>query len=301
MRINIAIFIIFFFSKAYSQQDNLLETKEYWGNGKIKAITYSDGKYKQGICQYYDSLGKLTTEDRYINGNKYYLNLWQNGKQAIKNGNGELKEYYSNGILKAMGKIKEGKKYGKWTEYYINGKQQNQFNYEDWPLNYNSVIEFNLKLIASFDTLGNHIGRDGNGIVHITDYSGLTIKKVFYTNNRVDSCYSYYLNGNIHTIGYTNKTYNIEFTKKSYFLDGTKEFEETSAGDTIIQILWYNNGQIKEIKKSTKNKEYITEYNSNGEVTKVLDCTVNQYLNDLLQEISEYICKEQDLSHKRQE
>lgn len=301
MRFKLAILISIYSTSVFSQENKLSELREYWTNGNIKSITFTDGTNKQGIWQYYDSLGMMTDEDKYVNGNKYYWNKWQNEKQIIKNGNGQLKEYYNNGLLKAMGKVKEGKKYGKWIEYYANGKRQNQIEYADWSGNYRSELRYNMLLVASYDTSGNLIGMHGNGIVNLTDYNGKIIRKEFYTNNHRDSCYLFYDNGNIQYIKHTDGIFNTEFTKKSFFFDGTREYEEISVGDTIIQSKWHSNGQIKEIKRIIENKEQITEFDKNGQATKVFDCSVRLLINDMLEEISKYDCIEKDLSNKRQE
>jgi len=296
MRINIAIFFLFCFTKVYSQQANLVETREYWGNGQIKTVTYSDGTYKQGIWQYYDTVGRLIEEERYINGNKYFFNKWVGTKQVIREGNGQLHEYYYNGKLKATGQVKEGKKYGKWTEYYINGDTQNILDYTNWPINYQSETEFNLQLVISYDTSGFIIGKEGTGVTYTTNNNGKITKKAFYTNNFLDSIYKYYDNGIIQKIDVMNRTYNILITKVIFSPSGEKEYEENVLGDTIIRTKWYNNGQVREINKMTGSSEFITEYNSYGQKIKELECTKKHLINERLEEIIKLDCNEKNFT-----
>ncbi len=299
MRRNIVIFFCFCLSTVFSQQENLVETREYWKNGKTKTVTFSDGTYKQGIWQYYDSVGRLTEEERYVNGNKYYLNKWIGSKQVIRNGNGQLHEYYYNGKIKANGQVKDGKKYGKWMEYYINGDHQNIFDYANWPLNYRNEIEFNLKPVTSYDTSRFVSCTEGTGATYLTNNKGEITNKVFYTNNFRDSIYTYYDNGIIQKIEVTDRTSNIPITKVSFYSNAEKEYEKKVVGDTIIRTKWYNNGQVKEINKINGSTELITEYNSYGQKTKELECTREYLINESGEEIMKSDCNEKNFTPKQ--
>ena len=112
------------------------DAKEYYTNGNIKF----EGEYLYG----YKLSGKEYTEDNKLKfEGEYYLNKKWNGKgydkngkiiYILNNGNGIIKKFHDNGMLKFEGEIKNGKKNGKGKEYdsegnlifegiYINGKR----------------------------------------------------------------------------------------------------------------------------------------------------------------------------------
>lgn len=251
-----------------AQNANLTKNKLYWPNGHIKAITYNDGVYNQGIWDLYDSIGSLIQQDKYINGNKFYLNKWVNGNQIIIDGNGELTEYYINGLIKSYGKIKKGKKYGLWHQYYINGNIESIIEYVEWEGIYKSELEYHAKLIASYDSSGNIIGSKGSGIILKIDSTGLIVEKSFYTNNFKDSMHTFYNTGLLKSIRLVNKTMHIEWERASYYPSGFICYEMLNSLDTVILKSYYPNGQLKKIVKSFKDSEYRIYYNFNGEILK---------------------------------
>ena len=173
-----ALYFMLLLNSASAQFKNLAQETLYWPNGNPKAITYNDGVYNQGIWDSYDTTGILIQQDKYINGNKIYFNKWVNGNQTIIEGNGDLTEYYINGAIKSQGKIKEGKKYGLWHEYYPSGNIANIIEYVEWEGIYKSELEYKTKLIVSYDSLGNKIGLAGSGIIIKTDLTGLTTDEI---------------------------------------------------------------------------------------------------------------------------
>lgn len=252
--------------------------------------------YKQGIWQYYDSLGRLIQEDKYVNSNKYYLNKWVKGKQVIKNGNGRLHEYYYNGKLKAIGEVRDGKKINIWREYYINGMKQNIFKYIDWPVNYWNEVEYYRKTKLSYDTIGNITYKNGNGITYITNDTGRIAKKTCYSNNYIDSNYFYYMNGNIQSISVFHRRGVLDETVYSFYPSGIKRYEMIAIEDTIVTTEWYQNGQVSEVNKTIGFKQFSTMYNIYGQIIKILECTTTNTINEQLVEIMTMICQDKLVS-----
>lgn len=284
---------IYLFLLSYTvsaQVKSPIQYKSYWPNGLVNTITYNDGVYNQGIWNLYDSTGSLIQQDKFINGNKFYLNKWVNGNQTIIDGNGELTEYYINGVLKSYGKIKKGKKYGLWHQYYINGNIESIIEYVEWEGIYKSELEYHAKLIASFDSTGNIIGSKGSGIILKIDSTGLIVEKSFYTNNFKDSMHIYYNTGLIKSIQLVNKTMHIEWERASYYPNGFICYEMLNSLDTVILKSYYPNGQLKKIVKSFKDSEYRIYYNFNGEILKEETCTVTFILNDNFEEYCVFDC-----------
>lgn len=287
--------LYFCLTALFAQQDDLIVTTKYWENGKIKSLTYSDGTYNQGVWQYFDSLGRLSQEDKYINGHNYYLNKWIDTEQVIKNGYGTIDEYYDNGHLKASGQVQEGKKYGLWTAYYENGNKQNVLTYTDWLGKHQNDIEYQFNLITSYDTAGETCGRHGSGALYITNNQGVITEKIIYTNNLKDSTYTYYENGFIHNIKVTDNVNNVDRLIRSFYPTGIKEYEEMISGDTIIRTEWHGNGKLRQIKKMTDFTEVSIIYNAKGEKAKLIECTLTYALNEQFEEYMAYDCNERDL------
>ena len=102
-----------FFEGEYSNGKRHGKGKEYFGAGKLKF----EGEYVNGIIHGKGKeyiYNKLVFEGEYINGKKW------NGKGLefeIKNGKGNLKEYFNNGLLSFEGEYLNGEKHGKGKEY----------------------------------------------------------------------------------------------------------------------------------------------------------------------------------------
>ena len=101
------------FEGEYSNGKRHGKGKEYFGAGKLKF----EGEYVNGIIHGKGKeyiYNKLVFEGEYINGKKW------NGKGLefeIKNGKGNLKEYFNNGLLSFEGEYLNGEKHGKGKEY----------------------------------------------------------------------------------------------------------------------------------------------------------------------------------------
>jgi len=285
-----SLYFMLILNSASAQFKNLAQETLYWANGNLKAISYNDGVYNQGIWESYDTTGILIQQDKYINGNKFYLNKWVNGNQIIIDGNGELTEYYINGVLKSYGKIKKGKKYGLWHQYYINGNIESIIEYVEWEGIYKSELEYHAKLIASYDSSGNIIGSKGSGIILKIDSTGLIVEKSFYTNNFKDSMHTFYNTGLLKSIRLVNKTMHIEWERASYYPSGFICYEMLNSLDTVILKSYYPNGQLKKVVKSFKDSEYRIYYNFNGEILKEETCTVTFILNDNFEEYCVFDC-----------
>lgn len=291
MKIYILIILLFLSLTSFSQSDSLKTLKEYWENGQLKLISYYDDSYKQGIWQYFNTEGEKIEEIKYLNGNKSYWNKWENNIQIIKNGDGILTEYYNSNKIKAKGKIKEGKKYGDWIEYFPNGNIQNIIEYADWKGRYISELNFQYKLKKSFDSTGRLIGKNGTGLVIITDIEGNINKKIFYKENNQDSIYIYYPSGQIKEIKFI-KDY-LEYTKIEYYNNGVKKYSENNCGDTLVRITRYENNQIQEIFKQIDSTILNIGYYENGNKEFEKRCVQRQIFNvDELTETIKWNCSE---------
>jgi len=129
--------------------------RDYYNNGQVQMKgNYRDSK-RNGIFIYYSNhhtyqsagqyrmdrnigkwetfhnKGKLKSEVYYTD--RYFLkSLWDStGLQLIKEGNGDYKEYYTNGVLKEEGQYLNGYKEGYWRGRYQNDSpyfEENYFN-----------------------------------------------------------------------------------------------------------------------------------------------------------------------------
>jgi antitoxin component YwqK of YwqJK toxin-antitoxin module len=94
-------------------------------NGKVSA----EGKYFQGkrdsLWIFYNIDGTKIEETIYKAGVPTVVNMWDQKtgtRQLVKDGNGELIDYYKNGQLKYQGVYKSGEKEGEWVWFFYDGK-----------------------------------------------------------------------------------------------------------------------------------------------------------------------------------
>lgn len=95
-------------------------------------------KKRTGVWKYYDVKGKLVQEGRFDNDEFFILNTWdQFGDQHVVNGYGTSKIFYPDGkTLAESGKVKNGRKVGKWKTYFpTSGNVQQEISYENGKLN----------------------------------------------------------------------------------------------------------------------------------------------------------------------
>ena len=140
--------------------------KKWNGNAKeynFKGNLLFEGVYQSGIkyngkeCKYFDDGEKLRYEAEYKDGllwnaKGYNKNeVFSNLDFEIKNGNGKIKDFYSDNILKLIQDYKGGKKNGKVFSYYNNENKQLEYEGEyiddikngEWKIYYeNGFHEF---------------------------------------------------------------------------------------------------------------------------------------------------------------
>lgn len=152
-----------------SKEIKTLEIKyDYYDNGKIKvAGSYFKG-IPEGIRREYDQQGKITKSYFFINGIVILEGIID--EKGLKQG--DFKEYYENGQLRAEGKYKDSKPVGTWKFFYPNG---------------------NLYQIGEYDTKGRKTDK------WLTYYdNGQIQKEEYYEKNLQEGDYiEYDINGNI--------------------------------------------------------------------------------------------------------
>lgn len=251
---------------------------EYFKTGEKKAeINYARGQ-KEGECVFWSKDGNKTQEKRCTKNFCHYWNYWdEDGNQMIKEGDGYLILYYTNGNKNAEGPIKNGKKFGDWSEWFENGQIRLTCKYKE------SNDYFNPPIIAinCWDSLGNQIGKDGTGCFMFYNEENQLIEKSYLTNSSWDGLnityYSYGLpeiedlheNGKwIHRTIYHNngfKAYdlNTEFgyethgrVRNWHYNGQLKSDEYYDKGTLLKQTTYYANGQ-KEMERNFCKKSEI--------------------------------------------
>jgi antitoxin component YwqK of YwqJK toxin-antitoxin module len=104
-----------------SKEDNLadfdIET-EFHSNGAVKSnITYNLAGKKDGIANYFDEDGNVSSSEFYKNGFLLEKGLIDN--EGLNQGMWET--YYLDGSVKTKGAYKDSEKFGKWEYYFTNG------------------------------------------------------------------------------------------------------------------------------------------------------------------------------------
>jgi antitoxin component YwqK of YwqJK toxin-antitoxin module len=112
----------------------------YFLNGSVDEITpYSESGEINGTQQYFDIDGKLYYEAEYKDGKLLaYKNFDKNGNvihDTKLKGKQEIKNYFSEGAVKWVGTLENGKRTGLWKEYFRNGILKSEYNYKDGKLN----------------------------------------------------------------------------------------------------------------------------------------------------------------------
>ncbi len=121
------------------QEGNYIRNKQdgvwssYYPNGNVAATgEYNDGNVR-GEWNYYYTNGQpssvvfINTAD-IVNYNK----VWDlDGKVIVANGNGTNKNYYENGTMMEIGKVKDGKPIGVWKQFYENGTLMQEYTFDN--------------------------------------------------------------------------------------------------------------------------------------------------------------------------
>jgi len=166
-------------------------SKHFHENGKIESKgTYLDGK-KDGIWQYYDTLGQMKKSTLYHYGTKYRTSFFNSKgwrtKEIIAYSDGAVKEIISykdslrhgeyifkemDGRIKLSGYfINDSKHNTRWTFYYPNGKKFKEIEYR--------MDEFNPELLINLWDENEEITvTDGNGYYKYNKYIDCRGKKI---------------------------------------------------------------------------------------------------------------------------
>lgn len=276
----------------YENNDLIGEYTAYYSNGIIKVKGSYDEmsrkikNHKQGIWRYFDQNGKCYEERKCVNGHSYYWNYWEKGKQILKEGNGKVKEFFDNGTLKAAGKVKEGKRFGQWIEYYRDGSIANSLNYGHWPKNQINEGAFKLEINETFDSKGSRIGEKGSGYRTTFRTDGTVSIKEHYTSNFLDTLITYYDNGQVYSKVNVGNYYYI--LVESYYSSGSLAFK--------LGSYWYEDGNLKRvhtvIEEADGAIQYVhrIEYYPNGQKKEESNCTYTFILNESLEGIYDPKC-----------
>lgn len=128
-----ALLISLFYSCG-DQRSKIPELKKthevtYWSDGKTKQLDcYLKGDMLDGVARKYYSSGKLKNEVVYDEGKLVKINLMLDtfgGKLdygKLVNGNGTVKTYNEENLIKSKGSYVNGLKQGIWYDYNYNGE-----------------------------------------------------------------------------------------------------------------------------------------------------------------------------------
>lgn len=287
-------------SKSHFKNNQLTgDYEEYFQNEKMKIKGNYGGtngqysNYKQGVWQFYNELGMLCEERKYVNGNEYYLNFWFEGKQILKDGNGRLKLYYDSGKLKSEGTIKDSKKWGNWVEYSPNSSTLNKLRYINWTGNYSSQIDFKLTLLSSLDTNQTLLGQNGSGFMLLFRNDGSLEMKKHLSSNSVDSIITYYPNGSIFKKISVDRWY--ETTIECYYpnnkIASQRINDNESKNWNWDGNLSYEGKQFDYENDSNSYKEMTIRYYPNGLKKEIQECIVTIVVDEYLVGRAVYDCQ----------
>lgn len=283
----------------FCEMNQCLDYKEYYSNGTLKIKGNYGGynglmdKQKQGVWQFFDEKGALVEEREYVNGNEYYLNAWFNGKQTLKNGKGFLKLFFSSGKVKSEGKIREKKKWGVWKEFHPEGNLSSKIKYfAKKNIEYEHHIRFEEKLIKSINRKDSIIGNSGNGY-RLTYRQDATLEtKKHYSNDKLDSIYTFYGNGDIYKIIVIKN--NNETTEKCFYSNGKIAFNRISENESHYfdeKGLLIEKITTKEINNNPDESETTsTRFYTNGNVKEIEICIITLVLTEFGEYVYMYDC-----------
>ena len=250
--------------------------KEYYPDGKVRLVGGISNGLKSGIYREYSEGGEL------INGYLYKKDTLLAEGMILFDGNyqGDWKEYYKTGELRATGTYEDGVKTGKWTYYYKSGKKEQEGNFKNNQLsgqwtwyyengrtkrteyyNYNGNLE---GLVTEWDSLGNEIAKgeyfdghqEGEWFYHVGDYKEVGAFTIGLKNGIWKY---YYKNGKLAFTGLFDE--GEPKGKHTYFFDnGLKQQEGKYSGGVKngiwrtynrrgeeIETIQYKNGEIFKI------------------------------------------------------
>ena len=107
-------------------------SRQWYSNGNLKSSMIYDHEHKQiGTQKIYFENGQINSINEYLNGETIFHQEWNTqGNQMIKDGEGELITYTSDGKIASKVKIKNGRRNG-IMEMFDNGKLKCRATYID--------------------------------------------------------------------------------------------------------------------------------------------------------------------------
>lgn len=284
--------------KIYSadEKDGELIYKSFFPEGALK----TEGKFKigqkDGTWKNYDVLGRLTSEENWLNGMRSGLQ-----KAYYENGNpqlvyscdsdkivGKVTRHYSNGHLSMIGYYDKNGPTGIWTDYHRNDSIEYQYCYDSGKLagrRMGYTPEGKLKTIESFNSDGEntaikYFSRDGKIVddlnfeggsnsftLHFPD--GKTKGKVKISDRRRDGLEEYYFpNGKLKS-QQTFISGNAQGKNTEWDYDGKLvEVKNYCMNELDGKYLGYENGKISVTDDYVlgNNKGIYREYHPNGKL-----------------------------------
>ena len=190
---------------------------EYFETGEKKAQGNYDKGRKYGQWTSWNKAGLKIEEKKYVDNIGHYRNAWDDsGKQFITEGNGFITTYYPNENKNAEGAVKNGEKFGDWTEWFESGQIRNTYRYEEAENYYFGTPCISLDC---WDSLGNQIAKDGTGWFMRYNEDNQLVDKSYLTDSKWDG-----LNTDYHS-------------------NGTPEVVDLyENGNWVYRIIFHNNG-----------------------------------------------------------
>jgi len=201
---------------------------------------YSENGKQNGTANYYSTKGELMFTYTFKNEiltevtcyDKYKNEL---GRFSEKKGIIDLKLYSPDGIVTSEGRLKDGKKDGKWKFYTNTGILTSEENYKNGLYEGFTINYFNNGKISSY--IEYKKGKK-NGLFQAYYKNGNLKKEGFYLEDKANGYwYNYNINGNINEINFY-KNENFEGYQEDYDFFGRKK-TESFYNDGVLLITQY--------------------------------------------------------------
>jgi antitoxin component YwqK of YwqJK toxin-antitoxin module len=213
---------------------------DYYPNGQVKTIaSYKDG-IPEGVRREFTEEGKIKMA--YIFKAGEIIGEGIMNEEGAKNG--EWKEYFPNGSLRAEGKYNDGKRVGEWVFYHENGNIEQTGYYNDFG-EYDGTWRW---YYASGELLREEEWFNGLLDGYLVEYAedGTVITEGDYIEGREEGLWKY------QSDNYSEEGYYRDGLRnglwKSYYDDGQLSFSGEFIDDNPNgRHTWYwDNGQVKD-------------------------------------------------------
>lgn len=295
----------------YSRGEAVGEWKYYYANGKLKSVgQYSEKGERTGVWKYYNFDGTLeSTEDTYIDGMltgvriEYFPNGLKkdiytykdnlptaetifnlSGKEVEKadstNNTFISKDYYSNGVLRIEGGMKNGKRNGLWRTYNANGILTSELTYVDDDLSGPQKTYYLSGTVhEEYYCDSNKI----NGLYKEYHKNGTLKSQSWFINDLQQGEYfNYFKNGKVQDSGFLNEGKHVG-TVTLFNYDGTLNEQLTYNDEGIlvgIKQFDTKGNPLDSVQLKNGNGQY-RHYYENGQLSSV-GTYVMGHLNDSL-------------------